>query len=469
VVHPFLATPSPLYPSRRDFLRRTGSGAGLLALASLLRDTGALAAAPHFPAKAKSVIWLFMNGGQSHVDTYDYKPALATHDGKPLPGLDAKTGFFLKQVGGLMKSPFAFKQHGQSGTWLSEIFPHLAGVVDDLAFVHSCFAESNNHGPALFQINAGLPRMGFPCLGSWVTYGLGVASRDLPAFVVMTDTLGRGLPKNAAQNWGAGFLPGSFQGTALNFQGEPIHNLKPVTGDDRQKAQLELLRQLNAGMRGEPELDARVESFEMAYRMQMAAPEALDVGRETQVTKDLYGVGVKHCDHFARQCLMARRLVERGVRVVQIYSGGTENLKSWDGHVDIHGNHTDFARETDQPIAALLTDLKSRGLLDSTLVLCCGEFGRLPIAQTGGKPGRDHNPRAFTAWLAGGGVKGGAHYGATDEFGYEAVENKVGVNDLHATVLHLLGLDHEKLTYRFNGRDYRLTDVSGRVVKEVIA
>jgi hypothetical protein len=465
---PFFGTPAPVYSSRRDFLRRTGSGAGLLALATLLKDQTPGAYAAGSP-KAKSIIWLFMNGGQSQVDTYDYKPALDNYDGKPLPKLDAKTGFFVNQVGGLMKSPFKFKQHGQSGSWLSELFPHLACVVDDLAFIHSCYAESNNHGPALFQINAGLPRMGFPCLGSWVTYGLGAASKDLPAFVVMTDTMGRGLPKNAAQNWGAGFLPGTLQGTALNFQGEPIPNLKPAASDDRQKAQLDLLRQLNVGLRDEPELDARIESFEMAYRMQMAAPEALDLSRESQATKDLYGIGKKHCDHYARQCLLACRLIERGVRVVQIYSGGMENERSWDGHIDIQGNHSQFARETDQPIAALVADLKQRGLLDSTLVLCCGEFGRLPVAQTGGKPGRDHNPRAFTAWLAGGGAKPGMHYGATDEFGYEAVENKVSVHDLHATVLHLLGLDHEKLTYRFNGRDYRLTDVSGRVVREIVA
>jgi hypothetical protein len=465
---PMFGTPHSRFPSRRDFLRRAGSGCGLLALATLLRDAGYAVAAPHFPAKARSIIWLFMNGGQSHVDTFDYKPALENYDGKPFDKLDHKTGFFVNQVGGLMKSPFEFKRHGQSGSWVSSLFPHLAGVVDDLAFIHSCYAESNNHGPALFQINAGLPRMGFPCLGSWVTYGLGTASRDLPAFVVMTDTLGRGLPKNAAQNWGAGFLPGAFQGTALNFQGEPINNLKPATADARQRAQLDLFRQLNRGLAGEPELDARVESFEMAYRMQMAAPEALAVDGEPEEVKRLYGLDQKHCAHFARQCLLARRLVERGVRVVQVYSGGTENQRSWDGHIDIKGNHEEFARETDQPIAALLTDLKRRGLLDSTLVLCCGEFGRLPVAQTGAKPGRDHNPRAFTAWLAGAGVKPGVHYGATDEFGYESVENKVSVHDLHATVLHLLGLDHEKLTYRFNGRDYRLTDVSGRVVREVL-
>jgi Protein of unknown function (DUF1501) len=462
-------TPHRLYPSRRDFLRRAGSGCGLLGLASLLRDTGSLTASPHFPAKAKSVIWLFMNGGQSHIDTFDHKPALEKYDGKPFDKLDHKTGFFVNQVGGLMKSPFQFARYGQTGSWVSSLFPHLAKGVDDLAFIHSCYAESNNHGPALFQINAGLPRMGFPCLGSWVTYGLGALSRDLPAFVVMTDTLGRGLPKNAAQNWGAGFLPGTLQGTALNFQGSPIHNLTPAASDDRQRAQLDLFRKLNGATDGDAELEARVQSFEMAYRMQMAAPEALDVNREPEEVRRLYGLDQKHCAHFARQCLLARRLVERGVRCVQIYSGGTENQKSWDGHIDIKGNHEEFARETDQPIAALLADLRRLGLVESTLVLCCGEFGRLPVAQTGAKPGRDHNPRAFTAWLAGGGIRPGVHYGATDELGYEAVENKVSVHDLHATVLHLLGLDHEKLTYRFNGRDYRLTDVSGRVVKEIVA
>src|SRR5689334_20414175 len=340
---PLFGTLHPLYPSRRDFLRRTGSGCGLLALAALLRDAGFAPAAQHFPAKAKSVIWLFMNGGQSQVDTYDYKPALEQYDGKPLPKLDTKTGFFVNQVGGLMKSPFRFQQHGQSGSWLSEIFPHLAGVVDELSFVHSCFAESNNHGPALFQINAGLPRMGFPCVGSWVTYGLGSANRDLPAFVVMTDTLGRGLPKNAAQNWGAGFLPGTFQGTALNFQGQPIDNLTPAAPDARQRAQLDLFRKLNSATAGDAELEARVQSFEMAYRMQMAAPERIHLEPEPEEVRRRYVLAQNHSAHFARQCLLARRLVERGVRCVQIYSGGTENQKSWDGHIDIKGNHEGFA------------------------------------------------------------------------------------------------------------------------------
>lgn len=463
-----LGTPDPCcYPSRREFLRRTGGGAGLLGLAALLGDAKLLNAATHHPAKAKSVIWLFLNGGPSQVDTFDYKPALEKHHGQPLPNFDVKTAFFVQQQGALLKSPFKFAQYGQSGSWVSDLFPRLQTTIDECAFVHSCFAESNNHGPALFQINAGLPRMGFPSMGSWILYGLGTSNRDLPGYVVMTDTLGRGLPKNTAQNWGAGFLPGAYQGVALAFQGPPVRDLTPGTSSDRQRAQLDLLKQLSP--QNDPELDTRLESFETAFRMQTAAPDVFNLDNETTEVKELYGVERKECAHFAKQCLLARRLVERGVRFVQLYSGGYENERSWDGHIDIEGNHRQFAGETDQPMAALLTDLKRRGLLESTLVICCGEFGRLPVAQLGSKPGRDHNPRAFTAWFAGGGIKPGVHYGATDEFGYEAVENKVSVHDLHATVLHLLGLNHEKLTYKFNGRDYRLTDVSGRVVKEVLA
>ena len=489
--HPHhFADPHPHFLSRRDFLQRTGSGFGMLALTSLLAESGLLGSSaqaaaqaeavnplapkpPHFPVKAKSVIWLFMNGGQSQVDTWDYKPALEKYDGKDLPGFDAKTGFFPAEVGALMKSPFAFKQHGKSGAWASEIFPRTVEHVDDMAFIHSCFTATNNHSPALFQINTGMSRMGFPCMGAWVTYGLGTVNQNLPGFVAMYDTLGRGLPKGHASNWGAGFLPGVYQGTALNAQGAPINNLErpPEMADAQQRAQLDLIAKLNKRQPGadDPELAARIESFELAYRMQMAAPEALDVAGEPEHIRKLYGIEEKQCAHFAKQCLMARKLVERGVRFVQIYSGGMENERSWDGHKDIEGNHRQFAGETDQPIAALLTDLKQRGLLDSTLVICCGEFGRLPLAQKGAKPGRDHNPHAFTTWLAGGGVKGGVHYGETDEVGHKAAVNKVSVNDLHATILALLGLDHEKLTYRFNGRDFRLTDVAGNVVKEVIA
>lgn len=480
------APPSPAYASRRDFLRRAGGGFGMLALSGLLQQEGMLAQAapaavnplaprpPHFAARARSVIWLFINGGPSHVDTWDYKPELQRRDGQELAGFDQNTGFFTNQVGPLMKSPFRFQRHGESGAWVSEIFPHLARHVDKMAFLKGCWTDSNNHSPALMKINTGLTRMGFPCVGSWVTYGLGSESQSLPAFVVMYDTLGRGLPKGYAQNWGAGFLPSIYQGTALKHQGAPIDNLtRPADlTDPQQRRQLDLLRRLNGQhltrSAGDSELAARVETFELAYRMQMAAPEAIDVSRETAATQRLYGLDDPRCGHFARQCLTARRLVERGVRFVQVYSGGEENERSWDGHQNIEANHRGFAAETDRPIAALLHDLESRGLLDETLVIWGGEFGRLPLVQRGGT-GRDHNPHAFTTWMAGGGVRGGVSYGETDEVGHRAVVDRVSVNDLHATILHLLGLDHERLTYRYNGRDFRLTDVSGRVVREVLA
>ncbi len=477
---------SPSRLTRRQLLARCGGGAGALALAQLLtaeahadnpkRPLNPLAPRQaHFPAKAKAVIWVFVNGGHSHVDTWDYKPELIKQDGKPLPGFDKHTGFFINAVGPLMKSPFTWKQYGQSGKWVSSLFPHLSKHVDRMAFIHSLWSESNNHSPALFMMNTGLPRMGNPSVGSWVTYGLGSENENLPGFVVMSDPKGRGLPKGHTLNWTSGFLPGAFQGTWLKPTGEPIDNLKPppgVAGKD-QEAAIELMAKLNRLKLEETgpdrELEARVKSFELAYRMQVAAPEAMDIGRETKETQELYGVGRPECDHFARQCLMARRLVERGVRFVQIYSGGMENQLSWDGHIDIKGNHEGFAGETDRPVAALLTDLQQKGLLDSTLVIWAGEFGRLPVSQKGDKPGRDHNPHAHTAWLAGGGVKGGVSYGATDEFGSKAVVNRADTHDFHATLLHLLGLEHEKLTYLHNGRRYRLTDVFGKVIKDIIA
>jgi hypothetical protein len=489
------APPPPTYASRRDFLRRAGSGFGMLALAGLLQEQGLLAKpqaaganppspnpllprASHFPARAKSVIWLFMNGGPSQVDTWDYKPELERRSGQELAGFDRNTGFFRDQVGPIMRSPFRFRRHGQCGAWVSELFPNMARHVDKMAFLYSCWTDSNNHAPALLKINSGMTRMGFPCVGSWVTYGLGTESQNLPAFVVMYDTLGRGLPKGYAQNWGSGFLPSIFQGTALKHQGAPIDNLyRPTEMSDRQQRnQLDLLARLNRRRVGvahptdsaDTELAARIETFELAYRMQMAAPEALDYQRETQAVHRLYGIDNPRCSHFARQCLIARRLVERGVRFVQIYSGGEENERSWDGHQNIQANHTGFAAETDVPIAGLLADLADRGLLEDTLVIWGGEFGRLPLVQRGGT-GRDHNPHAFTVWLAGAGVRGGTLYGATDELGHRAVENRVSVHDLHATILHLLGLEHTRLTYRYNGRDFRLTDVHGNVVREVLA
>ncbi len=469
--------------SRRQLLQNAGGGFGWLALQSMLARTGMAASlnpmtarAAQRAASAKSVIWIFANGGPSHVDTWDYKPELQKRDGQTLAGFDSKTGFFPDAVGPLMASPFQWAQHGSSGTWVSDLFPHLSRHVDKMAFIHSCHTESNNHSPALFMMNTGFTRMGYPCVGSWVTYGLGSESDSLASFVVMSDPLNRGLPKGNASNWGAGFLPSVYQGTWLRPQGEPIDNLRRPESitPDRQRAQLDLLASLNesalAASPLENELAARIESFELAYRMQSAAPDAFAIASEPEHIRKLYGIGEKHCGHFASQCLTARRMVERGVRFVQIYSGGMENQQSWDCHMDLVGNHRGFAAEADQPVAALLADLDQRGLLDSTLVIWAGEFGRLPVSQKGGKPGRDHNPHAFTAWLAGGGVRAGVHYGATDEIGHKAAVDKVHVRDFHATLLALLGLDHEALSFRFQGLDQRLTGVEHcRVIKEIMA
>ncbi len=473
--------------NRRELLQRAGGGMGMLALASLLQRTGLHASnasgfnplapkRPLLPAKAKSVIWVFTNGGPSHVDTWDYKPELQKRDGMELAGFDAKTGFFPASVGPLMKSPFEWKQHGRSGTWASDLFPHLSRHVDKMSFIHSCWTKSNNHSPALFMMNTGETRMGYPCVGSWVTYGLGSESDSLPAFMVMSDPLNRGLPKGNASNWGAGFLPSVYQGTWLKPKGEPMENLVPPASltPQRQRAQLDLLANLNRPMLQnspiESELAARIESFELAYRMQTSAPEAFDVKDEPEHIKKLYGLDQKHCSHFASQCLMARRMVERGVRFVQLYSGGMENQQSWDCHADLIGNHRGFAGESDQPVAGLLADLEQRGLLDSTLVIWGGEFGRLPVSQKGGKPGRDHNPHAFTIWMAGGGMKQGFHYGESDELGHKAVVNKVSVHDLHATILTAMGIDHERLIYKFQGLDHKLTGVeASRVVSELFA
>ena len=472
--------------SRRDLLKIAGGGIGMLALNSILGEQGLAANAdlgpnpmasrsPHFPAKAKSVIWLFINGGPSHVDTWDHKPGLDKADGQELEGFDPTTGFFDKAVGPLMKSPFEFKQHGKSGMWASSLFPHLSGHVDKMAFIKSFHTQSNNHSPALFMANTGVTRMGHPCVGSWVTYGLGTENQNLPAFVVMSDPKNRGLPKGHAANWSSGFLPGAFQGTWVRSTGEPIPNLKRIAAldDEQQRKQLAFVGQLNRQHQqrhpAEAELEARIKSFELAYRMQQEAPECVDVDSEPDHIKKLYGLEEQHCSHFARQCLMARRMVERGVRFVQIYSGGMENQRSWDGHNDIVGNHTGFARETDQPIAGLLADLEQRGLLKDTLVVWGGEFGRLPIAQKSKKPGRDHNPHAGCYWMAGGGVKGGTSYGETDELGHKAAVDTVEIHDIHATILHLLGMDHKKLTYLHSGRRFRLTDVAGRVLDDIIA
>jgi hypothetical protein len=477
--------------SRRDWLARCGGGLGILGLASLLDREGGLtsqaqarsaaslnplASKPtHAIARAKAVIWVFINGGPSQVDTWDYKPELIKRHGQELAGFDKNTGFFADAVGALMKPVFPFRPRGQCGKMVSDIFPHLGEHVDKMAFIHSGYTLSNNHSPALFMMNTGFNRMGFPCVGSWVTYGLGSVSESLPGFVVMSDPLNRGLPKGNAANWGAAFLPGAYQGTWLKPTGTPIENLALPRGvtHGSQRRQLDFLRAVNeshyAAHSSEEELAARIESFELGYRMQFAAPEAMDVDSEPEHIRKLYGMDDPRSRHFARQCLTARRMVERGVRFVQIYSGGMENQRSWDGHADIKGNHAQFAGETDQPVAGLLADLDQRGMLDETLVIWAGEFGRLPIAQKGDKPGRDHNPHCYTAWLAGGGVKGGVSYGSSDELGFKAAENRVSIHDFHATLLHLLGMDHKKLTYFHNGRRFRLTDVEGEVIHALLA
>lgn len=470
--------------SRRRFLHQAGLGCGSLALASLLHQEGFAAPstanplatrAPHFAAKAKSVIWLFMTGGPSQVDTFDYKPELQKRDGQSLAGADPKTGFFTTS-GKCLRSPFGWKQHGQSGAWVSDILPQTARHVDDMAFIYSCYVKANNHAPASMELSCGLAKPGYPSMGAWITYGLGSQNQNLPAFVVMHETK----PRGEDGIWSPGFLPKNYQALLLDSrQKEAIANLSRGAGQSeaQQRAQLDLLQQLNQdhqlGRPLEGDLAARIQSFELAYRMQMAAPEAIDIRGETEATQKLYGLDQKETSTFGRQCLLARRLVERGVRFVQIFAGrgvggdGSVADVPWDGHDNIETNHRSCGLATDQPAAALLADLKSRGLLDSTLVILSGEFGRTSDSQ--GSKGRDHNPHAFTMWLAGGGVKGGVHYGASDEFGYKAVENRVSCHDLQATILHLLGLDHTKLTYRFNGRDFRLTDVHGHVIKDIMA
>lgn len=470
-------------PARRRFLQQSGLGFGSMALASMMQEESKAASIPndplslkqpHFPAKVKSIIWLFMTGAPSQVDTWDYKPELQKRDGQALAGADSKTGFF-STSGKCLKSPFEWKQHGQSGSWVPDIFPHLSQHVDKMCFLHSMYLKQNNHAPASIELMCGTNRPGLPAMGAWLNYGLGSMNQDLPSFVVLHDTR----PRGDDQIWSAGFLPKSYQALALDARRkESIDNLfrDQKHTDAQQIAQLDLLRKLNqhhaSSRPTQSDLAARINSYELAYRMQMAAPEALDIAKESQTTQKLYGLDKPECATFARQCLVARRMVERGVRFVQIFAGkgvggdGSVNDVPWDCHSDVQTNHRSCGLHTDQPAAALLTDLAARGLLDSTLVIWGGEFGRTSDSQ--GAKGRDHNPNGFTIWLAGAGVKGGFHYGSTDEFGYKAVQNKVHVNDLHATLLHLMGLDHTKLTYRFNGRDYRLTDVAGEVVKDIL-
>jgi Protein of unknown function (DUF1501) len=456
-------------------LRSASAGFGGLALAALCGETlhGAPAPSPlaprppQFPATAKRVIFLFMHGGPSQVDTFDYKPLLERDHGKPLPF--SKPRVFSSQTGNLLKSPWQFRQYGQSGIWVSDLFPHVARHVDDLCMINSMCGSNSRHGGALLELHTGSDTFVRPSLGSWITYGLGTENQDLPGYVTICPTLTHG----GVNAFNSAFLPAVYQGTPLGNASIPsdqatIPFIKNADGTtpDLQRMELDLLRELNhdrlAATGPDSSLEARINSFELAFRMQSAAPELQDISDESKATFELYGLDDPATKNFGRQCLMARRFAERGVRFVQC----THSYK-WDQHGNLKNDHAKNALEVDKPIAGLLADLKSRGLLDDTLVLWGGEFGRTPVAQ--GDDGRDHNPQGYTMWMAGGGVKRGFVYGKTDDYGYFAVENKVHLHDLHATILHLLGMDHLKLTYRYAGRDFRLTDVHGEVAHDIIA
>jgi len=469
--------------TRRDFLSRCGMGMAGLALGSVLSGPGTGTAhagvdlhplaprAPHFPAKAKRVIHLFMNGGPSHVDTFDPKPRLTAMHGRSLPMEHLKTE---RKTGAAYKSPFAFQPYGKSGIEVSELFAKTAESIDDICVIRSMHADVPNHEPSLLLLNCGDARQVRPSMGSWVTYGLGSENQNMPGFIAMCPG---GYPIQESQNWQSGFLPGVFQGTYIDTKHTDIEKLIENIRNERvsltdQRQQLDFLQQLNAEHQRkraqDAQLEARVQSFELAYRMQMDAADAFDISKEPQSIRDMYGSGTQ-----ARQILIARRLIERGVRFVQVWHGEGQ---PWDNHDDIEVNHRRLAKECDQAIAALLKDLKQRGMLEETLVIWGGEFGRTPTVElptpgsnAGKINGRDHNHYGFTTWLAGGGVKGGYVHGATDEFGFKAVEKPVHVHDLQATILRLLGFDHERLTYRYAGRDFRLTDVHGHVVSDVLA
>ncbi len=461
--------PHPL--NRREFLRRSGMGLGMLGLTDLLSGgvkaaDGMQAGGPHFAPKAKRVIHFFLNGGPSHVDTFDPKPALLKYAGKPLP----QTLITERKTGGAFPSPFKFQRYGKSGIEVSELFAKTAQHIDDIAVIRSMQAQVPNHEPSLMLMNCGDSIQARPSLGSWLLYGLGSSNQNLPGFVAMCPG---GQPIKSAENWQSAFLPGMYQGTYVDSQHRAvdrlIENIRSANATaPEQRRQLDLLRLLNEGHRRQridPRLEARIESFELAFRMQTEASDAFDVCSEPQHIRDLYGAGVH-----GRQTLIARRLLERGVRFVQLWHGAGQ---PWDNHAKIEEGHRKLAGEIDQPIAALLSDLKQRGMLEDTLVIWGGEFGRTPTVEGAGgdltKLGRDHNHYGFTVWMAGGGIKGGTVYGSTDDFGFAAQENPLSVHDLHATILHQMGLDHERLTYRYSGRDFRLTDVEGKIIKEILA
>ena len=474
------------FVSRRDFLFRAGEGIGGLALAHLLNQEGLLAAScenppgitspyapkpPHFQPRAKNVISLFMCGGVSHIDTFDPKPALDKYHGQPLPGEDdvqVQQGF----PGPIMRSPYTFQKYGQSGMDVSELFPNISQRVDDIALIRSAVGRSNDHSISHFEWNTGALLPGSPAYGSWIAYGLGTENQNLPAFVVIYDP--RGGPFNGPNNWGAGYLPAAYQGTTFRSAGDPILDLKPppeYLSLDEQRKRLDHLIRLNQRHEerfpGESELAARIASYELAYRMQGCAPDVVDLDQESEETKRLYGMEEAISEPFGRQCLLARRLVERGVRFVQLWNGAYVNdtVDTWDAHNSIVDNHGQHAAEVDKPIAGLLADLKRRGMLDDTLIIFHTEFGRMPISQRG--VGRDHNPGAFSFWMSGAGIEGGQIIGASDDFGYKVAEQPVSVFDFHATVLHLMGIDHKRLTYFFNGRHMRLTDVHGELIPQI--
>jgi hypothetical protein len=470
-------------PNRRQALARFANGFGMLGLATLLADEAradgsakALDRAdpmvprpPMFPARAKRVIFLFMSGGPSHVDLFDPKPRLEKDNGKPLPF--TMPHLERTRTGNLLQTPFKFKKYGSAGLDISELLPNLAKQADKLCVIRSMVADNINHNGACLQMNTGEQTFSRPSLGSWLTYGLGSMNRDLPGFVVISPSQ----PAQGAPLWSSSFLPAAYQGTLISDLKDPIANLKnPVFGADQQRSQLDALRRLNElhrkGREDDSRLAARIESFELAFRMQGRAPETLDVNRESKATRELYGLDDPTTRIFGTQCLMARRLAEQGVRFVQVYHTETSKRKScqlWDQHGSLRTELPNNCAATDKPVAGLLADLESRGLLEDTLVVWGGEFGRTPTAE--GTNGREHHPFGFTMWLAGGGVKRGYTHGNTDEFGWHSIEDKVHVHDLHATILHLMGIDHEKLTYRYSGRDYRLTDVYGQVVKSLLA
>ena len=472
-------TPNFCQRTRREFLWETGAGFTGLAMTGMLSADHFFASQAHaasdfanplaakkppLPAKAKSVIFLFMYGGPSHVDTFDYKPKLYPLDGKTI---DVKTfGRGGKRNQSRVVGPkWQFKPYGQCGKHVSDLFPHLATCVDDIGFIHSMTADSPIHGSAMLQMNTGKILSGSPCLGSWVNYGLGSVNEDLPGFAVMLDPTGG--PISGAKNWSSGYMPASYEGTVLRSAGDPILDLQPPAGmtAPMQRRILDSLRDFNtehASTRADnTSLAARIASYELAAKMQMHAPEAVDLSKETEATKELYGINDEKTEEFGRRCLLARRMVERGVRFIQLYSGGAHNDSNWDAHTDIEKNHNHHCGRTDKPIAGLLKDLKQRGLLDSTLIIWGGEFGRQPTAEYAKGTGRDHNAYGFTMWMAGGGVKGGMSVGQTDELGSAAVENKFHVKHLHATALHLMGLDPDKLTYFYGGLDQKLVGVEG--------